>query len=330
MTVAVLGFIGVVVGALLTGVVAYVVERKKHRNRARVAARLLALEIRVARKRILSAAAARSWWAGELPTAARSEQLSDLAFGLDLSNAELRKIDGAYVIIESWNLERDASGSKALTETQREELAVDAGELEKVIKWLTEELRQPLPAGEGRIARWLSSRRGIAARWLSRLVRWQGTRNGRIARSLTLLFLLAAVVAFELGVPREDLDSTTVAAAVQSQLGDRVFVDCNPRGDGWACMVHHLSAPRGECLIGAASTSASSLIGARAVPIVRLAATPCHDVAPPTPEDVSKDPANEHLVMTPAQYERQQARLDTSAEIPRECLFEKIVDAVAR
>jgi hypothetical protein len=67
MTAAVLGLIGVAIGALLAGVVSYVVERKKERTRARVAARLIALELRVASRRILGAVASnpRAWWAGD-------------------------------------------------------------------------------------------------------------------------------------------------------------------------------------------------------------------------------------------------------------------------
>jgi hypothetical protein len=52
---ALIGFLGVIVGALLTGVVGYRVERRRQQDSARVAARLIAVELETA-IRILSAA----------------------------------------------------------------------------------------------------------------------------------------------------------------------------------------------------------------------------------------------------------------------------------
>ena len=76
---------------------------------------------------------------------------------------------------------------------------------------------------------------------------------GRVILGATALLIAGAVVDAAFFVQRDNVNSTTVAAALQSRLGDDVVVDCNPAGDEWSCTEHHLSEPRAACQIGTAS-----------------------------------------------------------------------------
>src|SRR5260370_14422937 len=102
MTEALIGLIGVVVGALFGGIVNSVNDRRKQVASGRVAARLIAEEIAQSRERLLSAK--RNWWEGDLPTTAWQAHVGDLALGIDLTNAELKDVFTAYTLIDRWNV----------------------------------------------------------------------------------------------------------------------------------------------------------------------------------------------------------------------------------
>src|SRR5579862_6984576 len=68
MSAAVFGLIGVVVGALLGGVVNLVVERSRRRSVALASGQVLDYEIKNAIDQIQSAVATKTWWLGDLPS----------------------------------------------------------------------------------------------------------------------------------------------------------------------------------------------------------------------------------------------------------------------
>jgi hypothetical protein len=164
-----------------------------------------------------------------LAAEARRENLTELAFGFRLTKGELTKIDGAYALLDIWNATKGAASTRPPDEPTCVKLADDVVDIQGVECWLTSELRW---RHEPAAALWLSKRKGRAATWARRLVLGMSTRRSRIFRSLALLVVVVGALGFEGFVPRENLSSTTVAAALQSRLPADGFVDCNPRGDG--------------------------------------------------------------------------------------------------
>jgi hypothetical protein len=271
MTVALIGLIGVVAGALLGGVISYRYDRKKQRTLARLGGRLLAKELTVARERMLSAADSSKWWEGKLPTIAWQGRLGDLALGLDLSNNQLQGIYDAYVDVDLWNARQ---GSEEFGEGTAPQLRKSAGLLLPVETWLAGELVAPVL-----------------------------TRTQRIVSALIAAVLLLGAATFEVLVPRPDLDSQTVAAALQSQLGDQVFVDCNPSGDEWSCTEHYLSPSRAACGI---ITTAAPAAAASPAALRIVAAISASNPAPCPKWIVASD--GKRLDATPAEAE--QARVE--------------------
>src|SRR5437660_11484501 len=79
MNAAAVGLIGVIGGALLTGVVNLVLERRTRRSRAKVAAGLIAVELDVALAKMDAALAEDEWWLGDLRVDEWRTHQSDLA-----------------------------------------------------------------------------------------------------------------------------------------------------------------------------------------------------------------------------------------------------------
>jgi hypothetical protein len=113
MTAALVGLIGVIAGALLGGVVNYVIERRKRWAAADAAGRLIAGELAATELRLQASSERKHWWAGDLPTEAWRTHAKDL--GAELPGV-LQDLSTVYVnVIDSWNAERAAAdaGSRA-------------------------------------------------------------------------------------------------------------------------------------------------------------------------------------------------------------------------
>lgn len=179
---ALIGLIGVVAGALLGGAVSLYVQRNQERRLAAAAGRLIAGELGVVERRLRSSLVSQHWWDGELPNDAWQAHLKDLA--LNVSPAELEKVDAAYAIIDRWNKRRRTG-------------AIDPKTLERLeFAW-----RRIWKAQY-----WLLHRRAAA------------NRPFRIAGNVSLLIagiLGVVVLGCALFIPRVDVNATTVATALE-------------------------------------------------------------------------------------------------------------------
>jgi hypothetical protein len=303
---ALIGLIGVIAGALLGGIVNFVVDRQKQRRVARASGVLVDVELKAALVMVEAAAKERSWWPGELATDAWEQHSIDFAIGLTNprpgtgessredsgSNVKggskieegsnklagesprhiLERLGAAYANLHSWNVRRAVAARHSHLDIGDEavkELLQEAAGLRAVRQSLAEDLKR------------LATPRPLRA-----VRRW-------------LVIAAVAVVALLLLVPHQVVNSTTVAAALQSGLGDRVFVRCEPNGDNWSCTEYQLSAPRSNCPVGISSTAAAPLGGQTTVAVQHAADAQCVETGPPSKEDVSIDDSG-RIEETPA------------------------------
>lgn len=279
-TEALIGLIGVVAGALLGGLVRVLVDRQRQQLRARVAARLIAAELGVVVRKLQSAVKTGGWWAGELPTQAWRGHLGDLA--VVVSNADLNSVQAAYESIDTWNADKVAANKPNSDELSRYQASF--GTVRDRLIHLSS------PARSGLMV--------VVARWAMLVVAF-----------LAAIGLLNAILA-----PRAYLDSAAVAAAVQSQFGNRVFVDCTPAGAEWSCSAHQLSDSRAACQVEASDVSTPEPGLANVIAAAPGSASPCAETAPPAKLTVSAEPGL--LVVTSAEVERSAAHAIYSVKIP--------------
>jgi hypothetical protein len=107
MNAAAIGLIGVIVGGLLAGAVNWYFDHRRRLAKARVAARLIGVELQAAEDKVASAVGAASWWIGDLPREAWRKYQSRLA--TDVSPDVLAAVAGAYDLCASLNDEHAAA-----------------------------------------------------------------------------------------------------------------------------------------------------------------------------------------------------------------------------
>lgn len=245
MNAAILGLIGVVFGAVFTTVLNLMLERRQRLKRAKDASRLMVNELSAAEIKVTSAvrspptsrAAAGEppgWWLGDLDVAALTAYKSDLL--TVASDGLLRTVASAYAICVSLNDEHAAAkksdaGPQGDLQASAAALATAREMLETAPK-----LRTLKP-------------------W-QQAVRWAGVLAVPV---LVLLLALGALFA-----PRADVNATTVASALQSQLGPGALVECHPSADEWACSAYGLServpCPAARTLSFAAGDAPAALV----------------------------------------------------------------------
>jgi hypothetical protein len=274
MTAAIIGLLGVVVGALLSGVASDLLERRKRRATALAAARAIATELRVAHAKFESATKpvrSPSWWVGIPVTTAWQGQLSLLA--AKAPNKVVDETARAYAQIESWIGERDAAnaaGATAPSDQQRTELNALLGNLETAIVLLDCFVSSP-----------------------------PGKRRREVIRIAISAAVVLTVFAFltMLFLPRADVTASTVAAAVERLEGPSSFVECDRAGSHWDCDVTHLSRPRRLCGVTADMAEVAALTS-----VVRE--SNCGSRAPPVHETVDKIGNELAVHATPGSAER--------------------------
>jgi hypothetical protein len=235
---ALIGLIGVVVGALLTGFASLWVEEKKRQRSAAVAAYLIADELATSYGRIESALDANpmQWWLGDLPTRAWQEHLKDLGF--KASADSLQDLANAYIIIDRLNVDRgsDELPAKLVTELQTADLPA--------IKIVKDNLC-------------------TTAKSLSVNPKLRGLRRRSSQVAAALIFVVALIAVI---VPHPDVNSTTMASVVESWFGNHSFASCDPHGVDWSCNVLQLSGSRNACgletSIASTGTSAARVVTA--------------------------------------------------------------------
>ncbi len=244
MTAALIGLIGIIVGALLAGLLNLVAERSKRHFSGRTAALLIRAELQAAARRIKSTLDTGVWWRGDLPSAAWKQYAHDLALAVPRSYAQggrraaavpgqpgeeteqptekqlgpggeaevkppdlIERLTAAYTtIIDRWNVDRVAVATGPINQQDRESLEQSYKGLQRVVDDLD--------------------------------IRAQARPPGRTVRNILRVAAFVAVVALVVAalVQRPDLTNGTVAASLESQLGRNSSVECKGDGDDdWRC-----------------------------------------------------------------------------------------------
>jgi hypothetical protein len=231
MAAALIGVIGVILGALVTALLSFRAEANRRRGEARVAARLIAGEINAASIRAGAYASAKRWGADEISTKQWRENGPALA--AELSGATLERVLNAYDLIESWESKRGRCVGQPVDEKDIPALEKD----EKALAALSASLKDAI------------SRPFLA-------------RAPGLVWGLGCLALLAVgvVIATALLVPRAEMTDSSIAAALGSEFQGEAFVSCSHSADRWHCDVGY---PREGCQAADSLRSPATLLVAQ-------------------------------------------------------------------
>lgn len=238
---AIIGAVAVIVGAVFTGVASDIIERRKRRSAGRAAALAIAAELDLLASKLDSAAAPGDeqaadadathelgWWVGVPPISAWRSSFDALAA---VAPRELiRFVATAYGQAESWQAERGQAGDLPPNAAQVVQLKKDVE--------LAERARDDLnlfatASGWRKALRWTPDEPG----W-RKAVRW------------TPALLAISAFAIFLAVPRDDINTQTVATAVEQAYGPMSVAECDQVVSHWSCSVFTLAFPRAVCLSG--------------------------------------------------------------------------------
>jgi hypothetical protein len=103
MTAAWIGLTGVIAGAVLAGFVNLWLERQKERSLAIAAGSVVSNELGVAKRRIESGLATKTWWTSPLPTEAWDSYAKEIA--IRIRPNLLQRLSTAYADIKLWESE---------------------------------------------------------------------------------------------------------------------------------------------------------------------------------------------------------------------------------
>lgn len=269
MAAAWIALIGVALGALLTGIINSMVDSSGDRRRAQTAARAVAGELGSVLNQMQHALRNKYWWSGVLPPVRVPDRFDELAAAA--SGDQLTAIQQIPDLIAYWN-------------SQQKDRPPDLQKLREDFILLR------------RARRWLNDLLIYAF-----LHRWKSP----VRRILALAyFIVVAVFVVALVVPREVVNSETVADAVQTSLGSHWLANCNPAGGRWVCAEHHLSLNRSSC------TQTDPVTTARSVASFAINLQPkrdCIETAKPLMEDVLVE-GNHVVVINDLEGGRQTAR----------------------
>jgi hypothetical protein len=314
---AAIGLIGVIFGALLAGATNLVLDRSRRLAKARVAGRLIAVELSIAEQKLTAAieaeneppqitgeqaaleppgpgepvvtADATGWWMGDLPMDAWKEHQSKLA--TDVSPGALEMVARAYALCAVLNDQHDEA---------RASHAGPQGDLA--------DLAKTLALAGGRLA----DESKIRARMpRQRIARW--------SPGLAAVIVVIVLAGLALLAPRVTVDSASVTTALQGRLGHGLLVQCNPGDGDWDCTAYPPSWPN-HC----PAAIAAFLAGRNLTASVRLSLSPppCIDSQQPAAftADVDGGTVTAVIVEQSAHVDRVRelaAKLATSSALTR-------------
>ncbi len=315
MTGALIGLIGVIVGALLGGLLTFGVEASKRRKVAYAAGSLIATELTIIINRLMSAfpeSGQPERWQGSLPTTAWDARAADLvAYGIpaqipgkpepvDPKVEELAMPEpiGPSPLLDQAAPDQAAPDQAAPDQAAPDQAAPDQAAPDQAHTDLLTKLgvvyatvdrwnnapkdAQPRRSDLIRDIKAFSSVRGDLQRY-TRSLEGRGRTSFRRVASVLIPIVVLVIAVFLLATPRADVTSDTVAAALQNHLGSADFVHCDSSGVGdWQCVDHHLSEPLGACRAAVAASRTATGVSIRLA--VQLRA--CTETAPPTPYGV--------------------------------------------
>jgi hypothetical protein len=210
MSVALIGLMGVIAGALIGGWMNTRLEQRRRVLDAREAQSLIAAELDDAATRLQIAIRADEW--SPLPSGRWREGARPLLVAVD------REIGGAlnsaYGVIQAWDAESGNRKGQAPTDQEKTDFGRAEKEFRKLSKRLEDEDLKPPRE---------SRQRGL-----------------RTAITVVAGLVVGAVLVYAAFVPRPDLTDQTIASALQSKLGGGALVACSENEDGWLC---HASPP---------------------------------------------------------------------------------------
>lgn len=283
MTAALIGVLGIIVGTLLGGFISLYIARRRKREQALIASRLIRNELESAEIDLTAAARAVEWWESPLPDGVWSKSRWDLIAELD-EKKEIDKnardaVEAAYMIVNSLNGSKAAGGNP------------DPGEWNKNVPYLT---------------------RGITS-----IETWQQDQKKRqdhrrlqyrtfVLAPLVSVAMFAVVLAgIALIVSRPNINQTTVSSALQSELGPDALVVCAPRSGDWLCTDNQLSAPRSSCLTSQVTSSPSRAYIGRVTVIEAVLVPSCHDTQDTTRYTAAVTDGKVVAEQTPGEIARQ-------------------------
>jgi hypothetical protein len=296
-TAAVVGAIGVILGALLGGVASDAVERRKVRVAGRAAARAIGAELALAASKLGSATAPSEeasgpaaggagatapveepgWWLGVPSTRAWEARFDALA--AIAPKEVIEDLATAYAQIESWKSQRQQATESWPSQAQVDELKKDVV--------LVVDAKRTLETFVS------ASRFQRATRWTPDVAPWRVI----VFRWVPALLVVVALGAVLL-VPRDDVNAQTVAAAVEKGEGPHALAECDRVMDHWSCSVLTTVGARDRCLSG-------GVVASSAVPAAAIA-TACQTLGPP--QSVTVVDTGDRLIITPGEKERSQNR----------------------
>jgi hypothetical protein len=330
-TAALVGLLGITVGALLGGLVNYEVELRKRRATAKAAGLLISNELTIVLAKMSSAVKSGDWWQGALPTKAWDTHVHELA--LEVPDRVLSDLTAAYGSIARWNADSPiGSGSPEDDDRRGLPVTIPAAPPSVPAPPPPDPATPPPPPFDlGRLQKALEgieTAKGSvdqAVRWLVPLRVEQAARRWSmlIAAVAAVVALVLGVVALASAAVSEDVvaNEQAVAAALRAELDPEMLVDCDARDDDWRCVVHELSEPRESCLAGAGGSSAAREPGGQ-----RLAAagqTPRCEIEPPVTYEADRDGNEVTFVPSAADLEEDEnlsairGRLDSDRGLER-------------
>jgi hypothetical protein len=222
MTVAMLGLVGVVIGALLGGIASAAVERNKQRAAAAGLAAMMSQELQENAERIEDTLRSHTWWKDELRNDAWTGDRRDLFAVLGRRPEEFGShLRDAYVLVDESNSLWKMKGANPPDADDELKLAPMAAALRNAVVKLHESLRED-----------------------TRRERRSRIRFGLVATA-SILLAFAVILA----IPFEHRTEATVAAAVESVFPNTA-ADCDREADDWRCTVYSLAAGNSTCYLG--------------------------------------------------------------------------------
>ena len=291
---AVIGVLGVIIGALLTTALAVQLEARARRRAALGASRLLAAELRNVRAMVANTAKHGQWWTSPLPTSAWEAHQINVAAELESST-----VDGLSKCYATLGTLNSAAGHDSPREAEPPvdtasvvgaavKAAVEAAHIRDLTRLSAEGLEPPrdklvvVPSDEPSPDQepQLSDRERSALVSLDDVIgesilELDGTAR-RLFRAKSRVRTLAPVIGslllaglvLLLVVPRPNPTPESVGQAIAEELGEGVVAECDAAGDDWACLVTQMaspSAPGKTCtLTSATSAGAPGVVTAAA------------------------------------------------------------------
>jgi len=234
MAAAVIGFLGVLAGALLTNWLNHQEERARLRRSAIVGAQMIAAELESAAIELQSGAQEDEWWSGELTTEHWRTHRNVLAE--EVGPELIRELAAAYQLIEAWNREWREPRPEKPAPKLREELTTQSRQVKCLAMRLKKAVRRR-PVGNKAAA----------------------------AISLVGTVILIVALGYAALVSRPVTSDTSIARALDQKLSGKQVVYCSQAADRWFCNVSYAHPRLSTCQVGAKVATSSSLLVARPV-----------------------------------------------------------------